>query len=228
MPKNKGRTPRVENDVYPTPWPLPLRICERMKQELGDWVPEVIIEPSAANGHFVYAAKLVWPTVPVVAVELRESERQNLINNGADLVCIEKFEDFAQRYRPPRRTLAIGNPPFNLAESHIRILLDFLHPGSYISFLLKMNFEGGIDRAEEFWAKEQNRYQFKVPVAGRPSFRKTELASNAWDEYSVYNWKVGLTGMGETHWPHIFWKEHGRGRNRRGANEARRENHRPG
>jgi predicted RNA methylase len=204
--KNQGRTPRTDNDFYPTPWPLPLKICERLKFELGDWVPEVIIEPSAGNGNFVYAAKVVWPSVPVVAVELRAEEEVNLKNRGADLVCIEPLEKFAERYCPPKRALAIGNPPFSKATDHISLLLDFLHPDSWISFLLKLNFESGKDRAENFWSRPECHYDFKIPIVGRPSFKQTDLAENAQDEYAQWNWRVGRPGEGKTHWPHIFWK----------------------
>jgi hypothetical protein len=208
--KNKGRTPRTDNDFYPTPWPLPLKICQRMKRDLGNWVPDVIIEPSAGSGAFVRAAKMVWPDIPVVAVELRTEEQDNLRQAGADMIFPGPLESFFREYMPPMKVLAIGNPPFSLADQHIKLLLDFLHPGSWISFLLKLNFESGRDRALGFWARKETHYDNKIPIVGRPSFKKTELATNAQDEYAQWNWHVGHVGEGKTNWPHIFWKgKHG-------------------
>lgn len=213
-PRTKG-TPRTKDDVYPTPWPLPYYIALRLKQEFGDWKPDVIIEASAGAGVFVYACKLVWPDVPVVAVEIRPEEEQSLRMNGADTICIQSFEEFAKRYRPPKKVLVIGNPPFSLAEEHLLILLDMLYAGSRIAWLLKLNFESSYDRAMYFWSQPQTHYDYKIPIVGRPSFKKTKLADNATDEYAVWVWEVGKIGKGETRWPHIFWREYRGGKKRR-------------
>lgn len=218
-PRTKA-TPRTKDDVYPTPWPLPYYIAQRLNYEFGDWKPELVLEPSAGSGAFVYASKLIWPDVPVVAVELRAEEEQNLYDNGADMVCIEPFEEFAKRYRPPPRTLVLGNPPFYKADEHILILLDILRVGSKISFLLKLNFDSSEDRALNFWAKPETHYDYKIPIVGRPSFKKTELAENAWDEYADWVWEAGKIGKGETRWPHLFWKSTGGQRRRKRREEV--------
>jgi hypothetical protein len=107
--KNKGRTRRTDNDNYPTPWPLPIRIVERL-QALWPTPPTMVIEPSAGSGAFVWASKQVWPEVPVTAVEVRAEEEQRLKQMGADLVFVQSLEEFAKHYAPPERTLVLGKP----------------------------------------------------------------------------------------------------------------------
>lgn len=208
-------TPRSANDDYQTDPRLALACMRRMADLYAK--PEMVLEAHAGSGAFVRAAKTIWPDVPVTAVEIQEKYRASLVEAGADLIYIEDFETWIQKtINVPTSVLAIGNPPFALAEKHIQLMLDYLLPGSHISQLLKNNFLGGDDRAKGFWLSTAQQLDSLVPIAGRASFKTTDRAMNDWNELSMYTWKTGneVSYAGRVVFPHIFWKD---GKTVRGA-----------
>lgn len=198
-PSQEGRTAL---DVYPTPQKTTQKICERLKTLFPD--PKFIIEPSAGSGVFVRELRLLYPTVPIAANEIRTEEAHALAEAGANYVYHEDWEALVRRWRPPEPVLIVGNPPFSLATRHVAAPMEVCAPGTNIAYLLKQNIKGGKDRAMNFWPKFPHK--FEIPLTPRPSFKKTSKASNDTNEYSVFIWEVGYTGPSITLFPHIIWK----------------------
>lgn len=196
------KSERSENDFYPTPEPVALAICRGVFNLHPHF--DLIIEPSAGSGVFVRAIRQIWGS-PVHAVELRAEEKQNLIDSGADSVSITPFEQWIQEHPSVRNTLHIGNPPFSRAAEHINLILDYAFPGTWIAFLLKMNFFGSYDRLP-FWKIALPQLRYEIPLVPRPSFKTTERAMNDTNEYACFVFEVGFSG-GPTILPHIVWKE---------------------
>jgi hypothetical protein len=194
-------------DFYPTPDRLAVACCRAAREIVP--LPEYILEPSAGSGAFVRAARKIWgSSSPIHAVELRQEEHDNLLScdTAADGVSICSLEDFllGPSFVAKEKVLAIGNPPYSLAQVHILLLLDNLLPGSHIAFLLKLGFLGTKDRADLLWKQGQCKYVW--PILGRPSFVKGDRASSDVNEYALFVWEVGYTGPTFIRWPHIRWK----------------------
>lgn len=205
---HKNAADREGVDFYPTPDLLALACCKAASEIVP--FPGYILEPSAGSGAFVRAARTVWGSRhPIHAVELRQEEHDNLLScdTAADGVSICSLEDFllGPSFVAKEKVLAIGNPPYSLAQEHIMLLLDYLLPGSTIAFLLKLGFLGTKTRADLLWKQGQCKYVW--PILGRPSFVKSDRASSDVNEYALFVWEVGYTGPTFVRWPHIRWKK---------------------
>ena len=193
---------RQVNDFYPTPDLLAVAICKRLSEVLPNGHFDVI-EPSAGAGAFVRPLRELWGLQPLIAIDIAP-DTAALRAAGADDVFQADWVSWVRSYRIDGPTLVIGNPPFSLAHEHITAGLDYLLPGSHICFLLKLNFFGGKEREKVFWRQGQLRYL--IPIIGRPTFVKGEVASNDTNEYGVFIWEVGFPGRPEILFPHIIWK----------------------
>jgi hypothetical protein len=208
--KHKGKTARNKHDFYPTPLPLAKAICWRLGSLYHDKFDHVI-EPSAGTGNFVVAAKWVWPHKPLAAIEINGANEKDCLGAGANSFTCGDFTTVLRAWKPGGVAMVVGNPPFSLASEHAQVCHEVLAPGSIVAFLLKMNFFGGKERSVSFWPGHPLRYL--IPIVGRPSFTKTELASNDTNEYGVFVWeKDWMTVPGrrqvrpEIIFPHITWK----------------------
>ena len=125
-----------------------------------------ILEPSAGNGNFIIALREERYNKynPITAIELREEERNNLINSGVDNVIITDFLS----WKPDKEyTTIIGNPPYSLALEFINKCFEIATDKTEIIMLLRTAF-----------LESKKRYNFwqKHPLNGlyvlsqRPSF----------------------------------------------------------
>ena len=201
--KTKSSTPVSEARF--TPPALALAICRRiddMRESARLPRPEVILEPSAGCGSFVAAARTIWPGAAIYAVEPLSQYREVLLATGADSVHVGALEDFGREIGPD---LIIGNPPFTLAEAHVRLLRPMLPVTGTLAFLLRINFYGGRDRVS-FWREHQE--DCMLPIAPRPSFGKNEHGKKGTDgtEYATFVWgSLGPGVGGRCHrGPHII------------------------
>lgn len=200
----KESSKRNENDSYLTPQPLADAICARLKKDVAS-TPGLIIEPSAGTGSFIRAARKVWGTDPEVhAIEINGRHRSQCESSGATRFHHGDWVETLQAWQPLGAVLVVGNPPFSLASEHIFASLEYLFPGSIVAFYLKMNFFGGAKREKHLWSQRQLKHV--IPIIGRPSFKKTEKANNDTNEYGVFIWEVGYTGLATVGLPHIHWK----------------------
>jgi hypothetical protein len=201
---------RDEFDSYPTPAPVAQAVAQAIKDLVPD--PSLLVEPSAGSGAFVRAARALWPSTPLAAIELDGRHHHALQSAGASWNFHCRWEDWVVQQQFPANTLVVGNPPFSLATEHVGLALDYLPVGSHIAFLLKMNFLCSQERARSFWPRRQLR---KLrPFNRRPSFKKvtrvvdgkTKKSSNDTNEYALFVWQVGYDGPPEIVFPHISWE----------------------
>lgn len=169
---------RVANDAYYTPEPLARAICERLRAFVRE--DSYILEPSAGGGAFVHAALRVWP--------------------GASV----RGEDVANGWNPPGWNAVlfdavIGNPPYLLAEQHVRDALRRVYHNGHVAFLLRLSFLAGQRRLALY---EEHPLRYLIPITPRPSFTpdgKTDAS-----EYAVFVWQRGYRGNAEV-LPHLRW-----------------------
>lgn len=190
-----GTRPRNANDAYYTPDPLALAICRRLREVIAFHrdMPH-IIEPSAGGGAFVRAARDVWPGAWIQAIEpLGEGDIE-----GADVTRRATWEETSAR-PPPHNALILGNPPFGVAESHVRIALQRLGHFEatepmprYLAFLLRASFDGSKKRVA---LRKEAPPLCKWSITPRPSFTGDGCTDGA--EYKVFLWQAGFRGATE-------------------------------
>lgn len=158
---------RMADDFYATPtWAVDAVLRRLLMPGLR------ILEPSAGRGAIVRAliAHGADPAL-ITAVEPHESRHAAL----ADLVPVTfncGFEAFADN-RDTRFDLVVMNPPFSLAESHIRLACSLLAPGGRVAALLRLAFLAeGQERADLRRLYPHDRLE----LVKRPSFTAEMLA----------------------------------------------------
>lgn len=168
---NRGAV-RRESDFYATPLESVYSFLDNY-DEIKD--SDLILEPSAGNGAIIKALRNRGYKNHIVAIELREEERENLIGH-ADSVGIL---DFLKDPDLGKFDVIIGNPPYSLAQEFIDKSLSLLRPGGRLIFLLRTNF---LESEKRFkW------WQDKIPsglytLHKRPSFtgKGTDATSYSW------------------------------------------------
>lgn len=184
---------RKQFEFFTTDPHLALKVCQRVSEVIRP--PTTILEPSAGDGAFVRAAKMMWPIAgtELIAVEPLMAAREILQRAGAAEVSSVTLEQFVQAApeRVQRADLVIGNPPFTLAEKHIRLLMGLLKPGAHIVFLLRIGFYGAAER-QAFWEEFPEKWMF--PVNPRPSYLGEHgKGKTDGQEYAVFVWEKAPT-----------------------------------
>lgn len=189
---------RAAFDAYPTPVAFAEGMARRVA-EILPYPPAAIIEPSAGAGAFVRAAHGLWPTVPIIAVEVQPGLDLPLYEAGAEGVSIANWIDVAEAINrtspalPPPPWLVIGNPPYLEAVEHIEAALRVMQHGEWLAFLLRINFFGSNGR-RAFWARKKDRLRYLIPFTQRPKFRNNKSDAT---EYGCFIWQKGWTGNAE-------------------------------
>lgn len=205
----------LELDVCPTPAALALEICDRLARMIEP-TPTHILEPSAGDGAFVRAIRATWPDAEIAAIEIQEKNRSKLLTAGANHVITGDLVAF-NGTGPEQVDLIVGNPPFAVAEEHIRYLLSHMQEDAVLAFLLRVGFYGSKERLP-FWSEHPERCF--VPITPRPGFKLNKDGKPGTDsqEYGLFVWQKGWTGA-PTRLPHIIW-ENGK---RRGGGKRKKE-----
>jgi hypothetical protein len=94
-----------------------------------------------------------------------------------------------------RYDLIIGNPPYSLAEEHVRLCLGLLADGGQLVFLLRLAFLESAKR-EALW-REHPPERVDV-LTRRPSFTHNGKTDSA--AYAVFRWRNGHVGAPELGW----------------------------
>ena len=103
---------RVDNDYYATPFNATEALLNALN-ECGDTLSgDLILEPSAGEGHIVKVLKDFYPYNEIVANDIayRESRIGVDVNGGIDFLAYEPHRKF---------DTVITNPPFALAQEFI-------------------------------------------------------------------------------------------------------------
>jgi hypothetical protein len=177
----KPASERNALDFYATPDALALRICAMIAEDVD---PAVVVEPSAGHGPFVRAARAMWPSAEIVAVDVSPERLPDLSLAGADAVLVSPWEQIVSLPGTGTR-LIVGNPPFRQAEEHVRHALSLMRDGDALAFLLRLNLLGSRSRLR-LW--EETPLSCVTPLVPRPSF--TGGGSDA-TEYAVFLWTKG-------------------------------------
>lgn len=194
MSRAKPEAERNALDFYATPDALAFALCANLARHTP-WA--CVVEPSAGNGPFVRAARAMWPTAKIVAVDVCADRLPELSRAGADAVLVSDWRQIAS-LPTEGRTLIVGNPPFREAEEHIRHATRLMRDGDTLAFLLRLNLLGSRSRLA-LWA--ETPLAEVAPIVPRPSF--TGGGSDA-TEYALFRWvkgHVGPTRLGQ----HIVW-----------------------
>lgn len=168
---NRG-TKRKEADFYTTPRNAIISLLENYR--IAD-PNDLILEPSAGNGAIIKVLREYEYTNQIQAIEIREEEREALLEYTDDVLIQNFLEAELQR----KFNVIIGNPPFSLAQDFIDKSLKLLAPGGRLIFLLRTNFLESKTRFE-WW---QNKLPTGLYVLhSRPSFtgKGTDATSYAW------------------------------------------------
>jgi len=171
---------------------LPLYFGPAIPDECREGRAPRILEPSAGGGAFVRAARRWWSSIHITAVE-PHNEDEAL--KTADVVYKRTIEEQCALHDGLRYTLALGNPPYNLAESHVNLVR---RVSFYTAFLLRLSFLGSQRRASTIYKEPGLRYL--LPLAQRPSFTSGGTDNS---EYAVFVWEHGWT-ENATILPHIW------------------------
>lgn len=200
---NNGK-PRVKHDSYPTPYPLAKAIVDRLDLRMG----MRILEPSAGKGNFIKALRGRLGTgkfedgrahADITAIDIVDHAAACMEMGASRFItgdCVEIAKKAAAT--DERCDLIIGNPPFAVAEEHIRALIPLLAPNGTLAFILRVNFYGSVSRwavdpkrpdVEPFWRKFPE-YEF-WPIVPRPSFGLNKKGKKGTDgtEYAVFLWR---------------------------------------
>ena len=169
---NRG-TVRKEADFYATP----LETVYALLDNYGDIDPnDLILEPSAGNGNILQALRNRGYQNFIEAVELRESELNNLDKLASEVSICDFLMDFEATCK---YDVIIGNPPYSLAQKFIDKSLELLAPGGRLIFLLRTNFLESQKRFE--WWQDKTPNGLYV-LNKRPSFtgKGTDATSYSW------------------------------------------------
>lgn len=206
---------RQPNEFYPTDPDLALAITQRVVEILKGKPITGIVEPSAGTGSFIHAAKKVWSGRPTIAVDIDPRMEPFLRTAGADTVLIGDWIDMTAFGFIPG-VLALGNPPFSLAQRHIVAGFTAPMPLTYQAMLLRMSFMGSHERVD-FWNQYPARYGFTL--VPRPNFQKGQrdpetgkLKGGDNSEYATYIWEYGYQGPTEWLAP-LVWRSSRKKRN---------------
>lgn len=194
------KTKRKKNDAYYTPLPLAKAIVASVRENLCPVFVEVL-EPSAGKGAFVEALMTSFThslCISAIDIKLHRTLKQMKVVEPHYLhrneTSFEKFWKSDARYR---FHLAIGNPPYKRAASHVQMARQM---APHVAFLLRLSFLGSQERARTIFKHPGLR--FIQPVAQRPKFL-TKKKSGDNSEYAVFMWSAGYSGRAEV-LPHLW------------------------
>lgn len=166
--------------------------------------PVTALEPSVGGGVWARALAATFPEVATHGVDADPDAA------GLDDVLVPfamTLEDFAARHgERAAYDLVIGNPPYLLAEEHVRHALALAAEGAPVVFVLRVGFLGGQDRMRQLYAEHPPK---EVWMLGRIAFegpgteRLTDNACASYDHVAIV-WERGWRGSTALRW--LDWK----------------------
>lgn len=178
---NRGSI-RNESDFYITPeWCIDLFL-----KEFGRPIGSEIFEPCAGNGVIIKTLHRNFNSLTIKACEIREEEKNNLLNAGASEVYCYDFLKFEGSN--PYIDLVITNPPYCIAQEIIEKSFEYA-PKAEVVMLLRLAFLESKKR-KKFWDKHPLTQLY--PLLQRPSFtgKGTDATAYGWFVWSQYRDKL--------------------------------------
>ncbi len=172
-PGEKSGT-RRELDAYDTPPEVAYACVQWCAGHLSLPEAPLVLDPTAGGGPFAAAARSVWPSSRVVAVDIRDVCKTSCEASGATFACADALTLAPATIK--RADLIITNPPFKLADQLVRWMWANMKDGASLAFLLSVTFLGSAER----WEVDGNGspvgvlkiapLTYCVPIVPRPSF----------------------------------------------------------
>lgn len=184
---------RRESDSYMTE-PKVARALVQLLVDRCHLLPGArVLEPSAGEGAFLPPLAELVPGVRLDANDIdRPGAREFAWRTAVAPVALCAFEgrfEEVQRLGPgiyDGYDAIVGNPPFSLAESHVKHALNLLAHGGTLAFLLRLAFLE-TEKRIPFW-REHPASEIHV-LAERPSFTGGRTDSTA---YGFFVWKKSV------------------------------------
>lgn len=132
---------RVENDYYATPFNATEALLNALNESGDTLSGDLILEPSAGEGHIVKVLKDFYPYNEIVANDIayRSSRLGIDVNGGIDFLNYEPHRKF---------DTIITNPPFALAQEFIEKALELSN--HYVIMFAKIQLLEGDKRRKMF------------------------------------------------------------------------------
>jgi predicted RNA methylase len=168
--KCKRKDPnKLDNEFFPTPSKLASLLVKRLLWQYPNRPQEcTILEPSAGTGAFV---RPLAELGVVTAIDPNFDAPEDLpedLPEGVEWgrMSLEDLHEALEGERP--FDLVCGNPPFSLAEKHLRLLFSMVKlEGSAVGFLLRLGFLSSKKRRTFFGAWPPTHIYV---LSSRPSF----------------------------------------------------------
>lgn len=175
-----------------------------------------VLEPSAGEGAFVRSLATRLTESLILAVEPhRTSKLESALEENPGRCCISLANMPLELFFGSRHSrdthhfnLTIGNPPYELARSHVELLLPQTEA---LAFLLRLNWLGGRKRSQ--WLTTTPLAEV-LTVVPRPGFGRVVVDESGSEvrleggsdatEYAVFIWRRGHVGAPKLGW--LNWK----------------------
>jgi predicted RNA methylase len=190
---------RQKNEFYETPaWATYAMLNELNRvwpRFFSQW-PRSILDPGAGSGAITDALKRVYPEARLVAVEIEERHRENLLRITGKVYITNYLLAPVSRFGDDRFDLIFGNPPYS-GPKRRDLAMEFvqhsLRGAAVVCMLTRLNWLGSKRRAQ--FMRENPPYVCILPK--RPSFvagKGTDTAEYAWMTWGMKGlqgtWKV--------------------------------------
>lgn len=176
---SKPRDERNPHDQYFTPQTVANDICNALRA-LGI-APTRILVPGAGEGAFLRASAAAWPGAQILGLDI-DPKLAGIVQ------C-----DFLKIVNPsPTYSLAVGNPPFDLAEEFVRAAMEHVHDRGRVAFILRLGIiEWNPDTGLRFDFWKWRSLRWVIPMK-RPSFAVNGKKDAS--AYATFVWEKGYRG----------------------------------
>lgn len=200
MPERKGHAKEeVPYDQFLTTPSL----ADLLTAKAAEWMPDPqnVFEPGAGAGSFMGAAIRRWPGAKVEGIEIQDKWIEYAKSLGykvlkGDLSTVHKPYPPGTVNELGSFDLILGNPPFDLLDKLVPVLLSMRGKGGVVALLLRIGWMAGQKRYESLWRIFPPSGVYPLPA--RPGFT-SDGGTDATD-YAFYVWQEGYAGKTVLEW----------------------------
>lgn len=195
---NRSPGKRRKGDSYQTPPVLAQALARILRRDGYLRDGDRVLEPSAGEGAFARA--FVEVARPSFLATVDPYHPKPELPKGSVDKHLHSRQPFEQLVTGKRFDLVGGNPPYSLAETHVRHGLSLLTPGGTLAFLLRLAFFESQERIP-FW--REHPAEAVYVLSERPSFTGGGTDSTA---YAMIVWR-NARPVYPTRLEVVSWKE---------------------